>query len=79
MQLTQSSSEDYRERAARVRRGARHAGSPDVSDTLLRLAAKYDELADKGYLTGQRDDEVVMFRRLRCGFHAGTVVLYYLD
>jgi hypothetical protein len=82
MQLAQKSpAQGYRERAARVRRGARHADSRDVCDVLLRLAAKYDELAAAGVAPSARrdDDEVIVFRRVSRDLRSGRAVLYYLD
>ncbi len=71
---------DYRERAARVRRGARNAPSRDVCDVLLRLAAKYDELAAENPRPPMPDDDaMILFRRVRCGVRSGAVVLYYLN
>jgi hypothetical protein len=49
MQSTrQSQAADYRQRAARVRRGAECARPGQVRDILFRLAAKYDEIAAAG-------------------------------
>jgi len=81
MQLAQKSpAQGSRERAARVRRGARHADSRDVCDVLLRLAAKYDELAAAGVApSARRDDEVIVFRRVSRDLRSGRAVLYYLD
>jgi len=77
----QSKAEDYRQRAARVRRGAEHARCGDVHDALLRLAAKYDEIADQGgeVLERQDNDATIMFRRVRCRLRSGLAVLYYPD
>jgi len=75
--VRKSAAVDYRERAARLRRGAQLASSRPVCDALLRLAAKYDELADQP--AAPPDEDMIVFRRVRCGFRSGTVVLYYLD
>jgi hypothetical protein len=82
MQLVQKSPpEGYRERAARARRAARHATSRDVCDVLLRLAAKYDELAAAGGAPSVRrdDDEVIVFRPASRDLRSSIEVLYYLD
>ncbi|HXO01641.1 MAG TPA: hypothetical protein VN900_06255 [Stellaceae bacterium] len=44
----------------------------------MRLAAKYDELADKP-AARQDDDDMVVFRRVRRSFRSGAMVLYYLN
>jgi hypothetical protein len=56
---------DYRQRAARARRGAECVASPEVRDALLRLAATYENVARDPRLV-QDDGDVVMFRRVRC-------------
>jgi hypothetical protein len=76
--VRKSAAVDYRDRAARLRQGARCGASLPVCDALLRLAAKYDELADKP-AARQDDDDMVVFRRVRRSFRSGAMVLYYLN
>jgi hypothetical protein len=55
----------YRRRAARARRGAACAASPEVRDALLRLAATYEDIARHPELVDD-DGAVVLFSRIRC-------------
>jgi hypothetical protein len=76
----QSQADAYRQRAARARHGAEHAQSAELRQILLQLAAGYDDLAGAcGKSAVRRDDDIVMFRRVRCRFRKGAAVLYYLD
>ena len=75
----QSMAEDYRRRAARLRRRAQDASCAELREVLLRLASKYDEVADGGCDFAGDDDAVVVLPRVRCRFHHGIAVLYYLD
>jgi hypothetical protein len=75
----QTQAEDYRQRAARVRRGAEHAPPGELHNILLRLAAAYDEIADSGDNVSdpEDDDATIVFPHVGRRLRSGIAVLYY--